>query len=433
MKGPRVLFGIAAAAAVTLIPSSASAGLAFTNLYSFLSQGTNAHSPKSALLQALDGSLYGTTAGGGGGGWISPEMANKGIVFKITRAGDFTTVVSFNGRNGANVVVSFTTADLIQGSDGNLYGTTSGGGSTGYGTVFKLTTNGILTTLHSFEGYLGTNGWGPGAGLVEGRDGCFYGTACRGGAKTRGENVGMGTVYRVNTNGLLKTLHYFTGTDGEFPAAPLLLAKDGCLYGTTPYGGLPYAKGPPEHGDGTLYRITTNGVFTSLFSFSGTNGARPYSGLVQASDGNFYGTTKVGGAGFGTLFKLTPGGVFTSLFSFTGTNGAWPMARLTQGSDGYLYGTTCTGGRDFVASRTNAPMYGNGTIFRISTNGNLTTLLDFEPSQGVNPSGALVQTKDGDFFGTAAYGGANGEGTIFRFSLLPGTYQDPTPSLVPAR
>ena len=196
---------------------------------------------------------------------------------------------------------------------------------------------GTLTTLNSFEWHHGTNnGWGPASGLVEGGDGWLYGTAFTGGVESRGGNAGMGTVYKVSPNGQLKTLHYFTGTNGELPAAPLVLARDGCLYGTTPYGGLPYANGPPENGYGTLYKITTNGVFTSLFSFSGTNGACPYSGLIQTSDGSFYGTTRMGGMGCGTVFRFKPAGVFTSLFSFTGANGAWPTARLVQGSDGYL-------------------------------------------------------------------------------------------------
>ena len=137
-----MLLWLATVTVADIPSSSVNGGITFTNLYSFASHGTNAHSPKSALLQAADGSLYGTTAGGMGGGWITPEMANKGIVFKITAAGDFTTLVSFNGTNGANRVMNHTTADLIQGRDGNLYGTTSDGGVTGYGTVFKLATNG---------------------------------------------------------------------------------------------------------------------------------------------------------------------------------------------------------------------------------------------------------------------------------------------------
>jgi uncharacterized repeat protein (TIGR03803 family) len=395
---------------------SANPGVVFTNLYSFASKGTNAHSPCSALLQAADGNFYGTTRGGMGGGWISPEMANKGIVYRITPSGALTTLVSFNGTNGANRIMGFGTAGLVQGSDGNLYGTTSDGGAHGYGTVFRITTDGSLTTLLSFEGYFGTNGWGPVAGLVEARDGWFYGTASSGGVRARTDNVGMGTVYRVSRNGAWKTLFYFTGTNGEFPASPLLLGRDGSLYGTTPNGGSAYAKGPPEHGDGTVFKITTNGRFTTLVSFTGTDGANPYSGLVQASDGRLYGTTKTGGTGGrGTIYRLTTNGLFTSLFSFNGTNGTWPIATLVQGRDGYLYGTTCSGGLGYNGT----PSYGNGTVFRISTNGVFTTLFYFESTNGVNPCGALVQGKDGNFYGTAAYGGAYNEGTIFRFTMMP--------------
>jgi uncharacterized repeat protein (TIGR03803 family) len=414
--------------------SSAKPSVVFTNLYSFVSNGTNAHSPSSALIQGVDGNFYGTTHGGMGGGWISAEMANKGIVFRLTPSGALTPLVSFNRTNGANLVWSLGTAGLVQGNDGNLYGTTSDGGANGYGTVFRVTTNGLLSTVLSFEGYLGTNGWGPVAGLVEGKGGWFYGTAQDGGVRTRSDNVGMGTIYRVNTNGAWQTLFYFRGTNGEFPACPLLLGRDGSLYGTTPHGGPAYAKGPPEHGDGSVFKITTNGVLTTLFCFNGTDGALPYAGLVQGADANLYGTTMLGGAAdtgeggelrmalrtFGTIFRLSPNGAFTSLFSFNGTNGARPRGALVQGTDGYLYGATEYGGDDYKGPGAGIEhlFYKTyGTVFRISTNGAFTSLFSFHGTNGAHPKAGLLQGKDGAFYGTTSSGGAGDSGTIFRMRI----------------
>jgi uncharacterized repeat protein (TIGR03803 family) len=414
--------------------SAANPGVVFTNLYSFVSNGTNAHSPSSALLQAVDGNFYGTTHGGMGGGWISAEMANKGIVFKITPSGVLTTLVSFNGTNGANLVENFGTAALVEDRDGDLYGTTSNGGVNGGGTVFKITTNGVLTTLHSFGGNLGTNGWGPVAGLVEGSDGWFYGTAYNGGIRIRSDNVGMGTVYRVSGNGAWKTLSCFSGTNGEFPASPLLAGRDGNLYGTTSHGGPAYANGPPENGRGTVFKITTNGVLRTLVSFNGSNGALPYAGLVEGINGSLYGTTMLGGITekdkrddvwmaqrtFGTIFRITPDGVFTSLFSFNGTNGARPRGALVQGTDGYLYGTTEYGGDDYKrpgAGIEHLFYQTYGTVFRVSTNGAFTSLFSFHGTNGAHPKAGLLQGKDGAFYGTTSSGGAGGSGTIFRMRI----------------
>lgn len=256
------------------------------------------------------------------------------------------TLCSFNGGNGA-----FPQAALTMGNDGNFYGTTTFGGSNSAGTVFKVTTNGALTTLVSFNGY--TNGAQPCAALTLGNDGNFYGTT------ETGEGISgiYGTVFKVTTNGTLSTLHTFTGgNDGGNPYAALTLGHDGNFYGTTEAGGA--FEGGWGETLGTVFKVTTNGTLTTLVSFNGTNGAAPYAGLTLGSDGNFYGTTDESSgnaAGYGTVFRVTTNGTLTTLVSFNITNGESPLAALILGNDGYLYGTTYMGGSS-----------GDGTVFRLS-------------------------------------------------------------------
>jgi uncharacterized repeat protein (TIGR03803 family) len=304
-------------------------------------------------------------------------------------------LVSFNGTNGA-----WPDAGLTLGTDGNFYGTTSfggdlslGGGS-GAGTVFRLTTNGVMTSLVSFAG---TNGRLPEGDLTIGGDGNFYGTTWDGGSSY------AGTVFRVTTNGVVINLVSFASTNGSYPSG-LTLANDGTFYGTTYEGG--------SYGQGTVFRVTTNGVLTTLAIFDGTNGANPFAALTLGNDGNFYGTTRYGVVygnlgnkfyTFGTVFKVTTTGLLTTLVSFAGTNGAEPRAALTLGSDGSFYGTTSGGGAYL------GPMGGNsfGTVFRATTNGVLTTLYSFgaitdtfgDPLDGSGPN-VLTLGSDGSFYGT---------------------------------
>jgi len=171
-------------------------------------------------------------------------------------------------------------ASLVQGPDGNFYGTTQDGGSGGSGTVFKVTNNGVLTTLVSFTG---SNGANPSAALALGRDGALYGTT-------------ETTVFKVTTDGVLTTLVWFNGTNGAIALGGLVLGSDGCFYGTTSTGGIGY--GAYGGGNGTVFKVTTNGVLTTLASFNGTNGMSPLAGLTLGRDGNFYGTTFYGGTGY---------------------------------------------------------------------------------------------------------------------------------------
>ena len=182
-----------------------------------------------------------------------------------------------------------------------------------------------FTLLYSFDL---TDGADPWAGLVQATDGNFYGTTYQGGAN------GAGTVFKITAGGVLTTLHSFDGTDGADPFAGLVQATDGSFYGTTYYGGA-------GSGYGTVFKITAGGVLTRLHSFDSTDGANPHAELVQATDGNFYGTTYNGGANAaGTVFKITAGGVLTTLHRFDFTDGAYPRARLVQATDGSFYGTT---------------------------------------------------------------------------------------------
>jgi len=194
----------------------------------------------------------------------------------------------------------------------------------------------------------------PYADLCAGQDGNFYGTTVGGGT-----NGGFGTVFKVTTNGLLTSLVSFAGTNGSFSHSELAQGNDGNFYGTTAGGG--------DNGYGTVFVVTTNGLLTSLVPFADTNGAFPYSSLTMGNDGNFYGTTYYGGSNniLGTIFRVTTNGVLTSLASFNNTNGANPIAGLTLGSDGNFYGTTAFGG-------TNSGNY--GTIFQVTPNGVLTSM-----------------------------------------------------------
>src|ERR1019366_4730199 len=181
-----------------------------------------------------------------------------------------TTLVSFDLTNGASPL-----AGLVQGRDGNFYGTTPQlFGTNDLGTVFKMTPAGALTTLVAFNG---TNGANPRAGLVQGNDGNFYGTTAGSGASDRG------MIFKITSAGELATLVSFDGTNGAVPEACLVQGNDGNFYGTTVLGGDSY--------NGTVFMVTPSGTLTNLVSFNGFNGSNPYAGLMLGSDGNFYGTT----------------------------------------------------------------------------------------------------------------------------------------------
>ncbi|MBZ5571931.1 MAG: hypothetical protein LAO09_08635 [Acidobacteriia bacterium] len=255
----------------------------------------------------------------------------------VSSAQVFTNLASFDGGRGANP-----DSALVQGTDGNLYGTASGGGNQGSGTIFRVAPGSTLATLYSFCAQPNcTDGAGPAAGLVLAADGNFYGTTTVGDVRGYCDFPGCGTVFKMTSRGKLTTLHGFEGYHGDFPFAGLVQATAGGFFGTTLYGG---------GGFGNVFKITAAGVVTSLYRFcvdrNCPDGAIPYAGLVQATDGDFYGTTISGGRsdcfppdGCGTVFKITSGGELTTLHSFTVPDGIVPSG-LVQASDGNFYGTT---------------------------------------------------------------------------------------------
>jgi uncharacterized repeat protein (TIGR03803 family) len=320
----------------------------------------------------------------------------------------FTTLVNFDGTNGANPDPKA----LVQGPDGNLYGTAQGGGANSSGTVFKMTPLGVLTTLYSFCAQAGcTDGGGPVPGVVLGTDGNFYGTTCCGGA------YGAGTVFKITPEGSLTTLHSFDTTDGGYPYARLIQGPDGNFYGTTSSGGnLSACSG---YGCGTIFKITPSGTLNTLYDFCTlagcTDGAIAYDGLALGTDGDFYGAAWSGGSsGDGVIFKITPGGTLTPLYSFCvqagctdGSNPLW----LTLNNDGSFFGTTYSGG-----------VYGGGTVFEITMSGTLTTIYSFCAetgcTDGAQPRAGLVLGTDSNFYGTTYSGGSSNLGTLF--NITPG-------------
>jgi uncharacterized repeat protein (TIGR03803 family) len=364
-----------------------------TTLYQFGGSPTNGSEPVAGLVQGSDGYFYGTTFVGGTNG--------DGVVFRISSAGILTALSQFGGSptNGSEPV-----AGLVQGSDSYFYGTTEFGGTNNKGVVFRISSAGTMTTLWQFGGSP-TNGAEPIAALVQGSDGYFYGTTTEGG--TNNLPFGDGTLFRISSAGTMTTLWQFGSslTDGAEPAAGLVQSSDGNFYGTTFVGG--------TNNDGVVFRINSAGTMTTLWQFgsSATDGARPRAGLMQGSDGYFYGTTSAGGMnGTGVVFRISSAGTLTTLCPFGGspTNGAEPIAGLVQGSDGNFYGTTSLGGTN-----------NEGVVFRINSAGTMTTLWQFSSSatDGARPRAGLVQGSDGYFYGTTSAGATNSHGTVFRLTV----------------
>lgn len=274
-----------------------------------------------ALVQSPDGNIYGAVPTGG--------LSGAGLIFKMTPAGALTTIATF-GATGTDPAVP---NGLLQGADGNFYGTTAGGGVNRAGSFFKITPGGVLTVLHSFTQL---EAGGGGSNLTRGSDGNFYGTTIESGSQS------AGTFIELTPAGALTVLHNFTPgeTGGGFPSG-VVQGPDGSFYGIT---------NPGDAVNGTIFKVTASGSVTTLYRF---NGANPTSvGLILGTDGNFYGTTATA---VSTIFKVTPGGTVTTLHTFgSQTDGYAPIAPLIQGSDGNLYGTTSTGG-----------LNGWGTVFRL--------------------------------------------------------------------
>ena len=413
--------------AVTVIASPAqnSPKATFTTLFTF--DTTDGISPYAPLIQGPDGNFYGTTLGGGTNCKIS---GGCGTVFRITPAGKLTSLYSFCAKTNCSDG-AFPQAGLLLANDGNFYGTTSTGG-TGFciydypmpcGTVFKITPAGKLTTLYNFCSQINcADGGVPYAGLTQGIDGSFYGATTIGGI---GPNCpypgGCGTLFRLTPADELTTLYNFCSqtncTDGS-SGTGMIQATDGDFFGTTGGGG---ANG----GGGTVFRITPSGKLSTLHSFCGgpicADGTGPGAALVQAVDGNFYGTATTGGerlcswngdsVGCGTIFRITAAGVFTLLRRLNGTNGYLPSG-LIQASDLNLYGTTVHGGPQRYPY-CNLGVGGCGNVFKITPGDNLITVHNFCTEvacpDAAWPEAALLQATNGDIYGTT-------ESTVFKLS-----------------
>ncbi len=321
------------------------------------------------------------------GAWLAAASASAQTTPVLT------TLRSFNGVNGQ--VPEYA---LTLGTDGNFYGTTFEGGANNYGTFFRVAPDGTLTLLHSFD--YSTDGGAPYCTLLQGSDGNFYGTALYG-----GPNYGNGTVFQATPDGTVTVLHAFSANDtiaGYSPESGLVQGSDGFLYGTTSAGG--------TNNDGTLFRVSPDGTFTSLHVFNfhqtGAGPSSPKSPLVLGSDGNFYGVAGGGDNADGAIYQVTPAGAVTTIHSFSKADGASPVGPLVEGSPGVFYGLTSSGG--------GTSGNGSGTVFKVTSAGQLTTLHVFSTTDGSSPEAGLARSADGNFYGTTRYGGTHYEGTIFQ-------------------
>ena len=332
------------------------------------------------IAQGQDGNLYSGTSAGGAYGYAA--------TFNVTPAGILTPLYSFaDDGDGAGPY-----GGLTLGTDGNFYGTTYNGGfgDPRFGTVFKMTSSGGLVTLYSFTD--GSDGALPIAPPVEGTDGNFYGTTCN---ECNGPiATGFGTIYKITPTETFTVLHQFNGTDGSELNDALTLGTDGNFYGTTTYGG--------DYGN--VFRITPSGSLTILYNLDNLqgDGEYPIGRLVQGNDGNFYGTTVDGGStGYGVVFKITPAGNFTVLYNMNGTtDGSAPYAGLVQATDGNFYGANAYGG----APSTNCPN-GCGTIFKVTPGGVFSVLYNFDLTTGQTPYSTLFQHTNGLIYGMTQSGG----------------------------
>lgn len=348
--------------------------------------------PFARIMLGSDGAIYGTTLSSGG--------AYEGTVFKVNRDGAGYRVLHGFTRSDDDGATPY--AELIEGSDGALYGTTRNGGITNQGAIFKIEKDGAgYTVIHRFNS--ASDGANPTSGLIEATDGLLYGTAHFGGS------ANLGTVFRVDKDGgNFKVLHHFTTAAGGAvqPVAGVIEGSDGLLYGTTYFGG--------DANSGAIFRLSKEGtgyrVLRSFIPVIG-DGASPYAGVIEGADRVLYGTTQAGGKSrFGTIYKINrDGGGFRVLHSFTGTagDGAQPFAGLREATDGLLYGVTAYGG--------NADQ---GTVFKINKAGSgYAVVRSFVQGGDANlPHGGLIEAGDGTLFGATQYGGPRDQGAIFKLN-----------------
>jgi uncharacterized repeat protein (TIGR03803 family) len=381
--GPLVLATLALAFAAVTSPAQAQTPVNIANFDSSTG-GVIGPRPPGVITQGRDGNLYSSTDTGGAN--------SAGGVFSVSPAGVLTTIYSFQTSDGNSCL-----SGVTLGNDGDLYGSCTFGGANNLGIVYKVTPGGTFTTLHAFSS-AGGDGYEPAGPPVQASDGNFYGVTTMGGANT------YGTVYKITPNGVVTTLHSFTYTDGDLPDNSLFQGSDGNLYGTTEYGG--------GNGNGEVFKMTLAGSVTILHSFNGTDGYLSESNIIQGKDGNYYGTTTDGGAnGFGTIFKVTPAGAFTLLHSFTPGatgDGEYPVVGLVQATTGTFYGVVFTGG---IGNG-----FGDGTLYKMTAAGVFTLLYYFDGTTSGNPV-SLIQDTNGLIYGDTLGGGTHSGGVVYTLDI----------------
>lgn len=401
ITGSRMLLGVNIAIGMVALVAAATVaqGQTYALVHSFgaAKDGTD---PYAGVIADRAGNVYGTTKTGGTYGY--------GTVFRLNASGNELILHHFTGGSDGAYPQYGT---LIRDASGNLYGTTTEGGSlsgpcapTGCGVVFELTDSQRENVLYTFSG--GSDGAKPDGGLTLDSEGNLYGTTAYGG-------VGYGVVFEVSASGTDTVLYTFSGgSDGANPTESLIRDSAGNLYGTTSGGGLSGACGGT--GCGVVFKLDPTENETVLYTFTGSSdGEFPSSPLIQDSAGNLYGET-VGGGNFscgfgygcGVVFEVSEGGLETALYAFSGSDGEFPGGGLVRGASGELYGTTTAGGSD-----------GFGTIFRLDSNDKEIVLYNFTGMlDGADPIGGLVAYR-GSLYGTAAGGGFYIKGVAFKLSL----------------
>ena len=381
-----------------LVATQSAQAQTFTVLYNFTGSPDGAY-PYAGLLLDMAGNLYGTTTVGG--------SSNQGTVFKVDTSGTETVLHSFSGADGISPY-----AGVIMDAKGNLYGTTQNGGTgcsgTGCGTVFELMPKAggdwTETVLHKFT--FNPDGGDPTAVLVQDANGNLYSTTEVGGT---GTNIG-GTVFKVSKAGKETVLHSFEGgsQDGAFPyLAGVIRDTKGNLYGDT------FKGGASPYDGGVVYKLGKSGALTVLHSFpvSEWDGELPMGTPVMDKQGNLYGTTSTGGPNYGIVWKVSQKRKETVLHRFAGgpSDGAFPYAGVILDAQGNLYGVTTLGGTGTVCGQ-----YACGTVYKLSKNGTLTLLHSFTGADGNYPVGGLIMDAKGNLYGTTVYGGSGGYGTVFK-------------------
>jgi len=357
----------------------------YTDLHDFDSSGPT-YLDNSLIAQGRDGNFYTGSHEGG--------TSEIGTVFSVTPSGTVTILDSLDGTTG-----SYLYGGLILGTDGNFYGAPPLGGTSGAGTIFKVTSSGVLTVLYNFTNE--SDGGFPVYPPILGTDGNYYGVAA-------GNDEGQlfaSTFYRITPSGVFTTLHTFSSTEGQACGGLVTEGSDGKFYGGCVYGG--------ANNGGTLFKVSTSGTLTVLRALVAADGYNPVNArIVQAADGNFYGTMYQGGSdGAGVIFRISSSGNYRVLHDFTGdADGGNPAAGLTLANDGNIYGNTSAGGNT-TACTGNPP--GCGVFFKLTTAGAYSVIYTLDGTKGLNPQSNLTLDTSGVFYGITFSGGPYGQGVFY--------------------